>query len=97
MPILASILPPSETAVVPLGFYCSYPIRVRDEVGRQTKPGPGLEHYRMKATKGEAVLPTDWSLHELILWSLARCPRLSLSPRQGRGLGIKLVLELWGY
>lgn len=84
-PILASILPPPEIAVVPLGFYCSHPIRVRDGVGRQTKPGPGLENYRMKATKGEAMLPKDWALHELILWSLARCLRLSLR----LGLGIK--------
>lgn len=48
----------------------------------------------MEATKGEAMLPKDRSLHELILWSLARCLRLSLSPRQGLGLGIKLILEL---
>lgn len=51
----------------------------------------------MEATKGEAMLPKDWSLHELILWSLARRLGLSLRPRQGLELGIKLTLELLGY
>lgn len=49
----------------------------------------------MEATEGEAVLPKDWSPEEFILWAMGEGPRLSLSPRQGLGLGMNLLLELW--
>lgn len=88
---------PSETAVIPLGLHCSYPIRVRDGAGRQTKPGAGLECCWLEATEGEAALPKDRSPNEFILWTMAGSSRLGLSPRQGLGLGMKLVLELWDY
>lgn len=63
-PIPAACLLPSEMTVIPLGLHCSYPMGVRDAVGRQTKPGTGLECCWEKATEGEAVLPKDWSPHE---------------------------------
>ena len=85
---------PSEMAVIPLGLHCSYPVRIKDGVGRQTNPGTGLECCWMETTVGEAMLPKDWSPDEFILWAMSGGPRLSLSPRQGLGLGMKLVLEL---
>lgn len=48
----------------------------------------------MEATEGEAALPKDSSPDEFTLWAMAGAPRLSLSPRRGLGLGMKLVLEV---
>jgi len=85
---------PSETALIPLGLHCSYPVRLRDGAGRQTKLDARLECCWMEAAEGEATLPKCWSPYEFILGAVAQAqPQTRTRVRNEAGSGVVGLLH----